>query len=54
MKQSIEEDGEGQNRPTLNYPKSHKISAEPLNYPKYLQNQCRIGLKFSVALFRSI
>ena len=54
MKRSIEEDGEGQNCPNLNYPKSHKISAEPLNCPKYLQNPCRIGLKFPVAIFRSI
>ena len=41
MKRSIEEDGEGQNCPTLNYPKSHKISAEPF-CPKFLQNPCRI------------
>ena len=53
MKRSIEEDGEEQNCPTFNYPKSHKISAEPF-CPKFLQNPCRIDLKFSVAIFRSI
>ena len=44
MKRSIESGGL----------KSPKISAEPLNCPKYLQNLCRIDLKFSVAISRSI
>ena len=51
MKRSTEEDGERQNCPTLNFPKSHKISAEPFNCPKYLQHPCRIDLKFSELFF---
>ena len=49
MKPSIEEDGERQNCPTLNFPKSHKVSAEPLNCPKYLQHPRR--LDFSELFF---